>query len=226
VRWLTPRAVAHHTVNARLFERGAAVLPLAFGRAIFRTEEGVRQLLKREQSALLARLARVRGRSEWVVTVRRDQAAALAYVEAASPVMRRAHEWEQARVATGRSGRAYLREQRLDWARREALRRLDHEAAAEILAVLRQRAEAAVPEPLAEGLPSEMVLRASLLVPRAQEAAFLEAVERAQEAWRGRGYVVAVSGPWPPYRFGSLADQEQRGGAAHQPRPAGIGPSG
>jgi hypothetical protein len=223
VRWLTPRAVAHHTVNAHLLERGVALLPLAFGRAIFRTEERVRQLLQREQAALLARLACVRGRAEWVLTVRRDQAAALTYVEHASPEMRRAREWEEARAAAGRPGRAYLREQRLERARREALRRLDGEAAAQILAALQPSIERAFPEPLIEGLPSEVVLRASLLVPPAQEAAFLEAVERAREAWQERGYGVTVSGPWPAYRFGSLPEQEARAGVAHQPRPAGIG---
>jgi Gas vesicle synthesis protein GvpL/GvpF len=206
VRWLAPNAVAHHTVNARLFERGAAVLPLSFGRAIFRTDEGVRQLLQRDQVGMLARLAALSGRGEWVLTLRRDQEAALAYLMKASP------QGSATDAVPGQPGHAYLSQQRRDKARRDELVRLDAEATRAILATLKPRAERTFREALADGVQTDVVARFSLLVPRAQGATFLEAAERTREVWRGRGYVLAVSGPWPPYRFGGLKAEDAHGG--------------
>jgi hypothetical protein len=205
VRWLAPRAVAHHTVNARLFERGATVLPFSFGRAIFRADEGIRQLLRRDQAELLAKLARLRGRAEWVLTLRRDQAAALAYLEKATP---RSGAPDAAPV---QPGHAYLRQRRLDKARREELGALDAEATRAVLSALEPHAERTFREPLADGVQTHVVARTSLLVPRGQEAGFVEAVERTREVWRERGYAVAMSGPWPPYRFGGLKLEDSHG---------------
>jgi hypothetical protein len=215
LRWLAPRARAHHTVNDRLFERTAAVIPLSFGRAIFGSEEAVRQFLRREQAGLLARLTRVRDRAEWVLSVRRDQGAALAYLEQASPQLQRARARERARAATGRPGHAYLRQQRLGKVQREELARLDGEATQAILSALEPRVERAFSEPLIEGMQSEVLARASVLVPRTPESGFLEAVKRIREQWQGRGYEVAVSGPWPPYRFAGQQAEEAPDSNAH-----------
>jgi hypothetical protein len=205
VRWLAPNAVAHHTVNAHLFERSGAVLPLSFGRAIFRTDVGVRQILRREQVAMLARLAALRGRGEWVLSLRRDQEAALAYLEKTSP-QRPATD-----AGPRQPGHAYLRQQHRDKARRDDLVRLDAEATRAILSTLKPLAERTFRESLADGVQTNVVARFSLLVPRSQEAAFVEVAERTREVWRGRGYVSAVSGPWPPYRFGGLKAEDAHG---------------
>jgi hypothetical protein len=189
-------------------DRRSGSLPLAFDQARSRDAEGVRQVLRREQTQLLPRLARVRGRAEWVMTVRRDRAAALAYLEEASPRLRQARERERARSAAGRPGRSYMREQRLDKLRREELFKLDAEATTAILAALQLAAERAVREALPEGVQADVVARASLLVPRVGEATFLEAAELARAACRAWGYTVAVTGPWPPYRFGGLFEGE------------------
>ena len=66
--WLGPRAIAHQDVNARLFDLADAVVPLAFG-TVFRDESGARQLLGNQAAALRARLDRVRGCAEWVLTL-------------------------------------------------------------------------------------------------------------------------------------------------------------
>jgi hypothetical protein len=215
MRWLAPRARAHHTVTDQLFERTAAVIPLSFGRAIFGSDEGIRQFLRREQAGLLARLTQVRDRAEWVLSVRRDQGAALAYLDQVSPRLQRARARERARAATGQPGHAYLRQRRLGKVQREELARLDGEATQAILAALEPQVERAFSEPLIEGMQSEVLARASVLVPRTPESGFLEAVKRTREQWQGRGYVVAVSGPWPPYRFAGQQAEEAPDSNAH-----------
>ena len=68
--WLAPRAVAHQEVNHRIHELAEAVIPLAFG-SVFRDDERVRALLRRQSNAFEERLHRLRGKSEWVVALYR-----------------------------------------------------------------------------------------------------------------------------------------------------------
>jgi Gas vesicle synthesis protein GvpL/GvpF len=59
-----------------------------------------------------------------------------------------------------------------------------------------------------EPLPTDMVerplVRASVLVPRTDEARFLNEVERLRTKWPEPMYRLFLTGPWPPYRFGGL----------------------
>ncbi len=110
--WLGPRALAHQQVNAALLESAEALLPLAFG-AVFRAKEGVRAFLDRERGELLERLQHVRGRGEWVVAVRRDEAAALADLERSEPALASLIDTASASAP----GRAYLLRKRVEEAR-------------------------------------------------------------------------------------------------------------
>jgi hypothetical protein len=211
--WLAPRAERHQSVNAALMERGAALLPLAFG-TVYRDEAGLRAMLRDRQAELLRRLEGVRGRAEWVITLHRDGAAAGAWVEehgAALADLRR-------EIEASAPGRAYLLARRLDDARREGLLQLDQAALAELSQALEAHAERSHREPLAaprpEGTPgypggagtaaggSGPIARLSLLVPRPAEDALRAALGELTERWRPRGYGVDATGPWPPYRFG------------------------
>jgi gas vesicle protein GvpL/GvpF len=197
--WLGPRALAHQQVNAHLFERVDAVLPLAFG-AVFRDDNRVRRLLREQRADFLGRLARVRGRAEWVVTVHRDEAAALAALERSSTSLRDL----RAQVEASSPGRAYLLKRREAELRREELLAGDAEATRAVVAALAGHAEDTYREAIAEGVRDGAITRVSFLVPRSREADFVDTVERLREHWCGRGYLVAPTGPWPPYRFGGL----------------------
>jgi hypothetical protein len=197
--WLGPRAVAHQTVNGELFQRFDAVLPLAFG-AVFRDDEGVRRLLRERAATFLAALDRVRGRGEWVITVHRDEAAALASLDESSPALRDLRE----QLAAASPGRAYLLRRRVEELRRAELLRRDGEAIEQIVESLGPWVEEACPEELGTRAPGGPVARASVLVSRTAQPAFQEGLAAVEERWRARGYPLSVTGPWPPYRFGSL----------------------
>jgi hypothetical protein len=197
--WLSPRAATHQAVNARLMELEDALLPLSFG-SVYRDEASLRRTLEAQADDFARRLEAVRGRAEWVVTLTRDQARALASLERASEALRRLND----EIAASPPGRQYLLTRRVGGMRRQELANLDAEAIQSAVLGLAGAVERIYPEPLAEGTVGGPVARASLLVPRAREAAFLAEVGRLDRVWSARGYSLAATGPWPPYRFGGL----------------------
>ena len=203
LRWLEPRAVAHQAANARLHELSRAVLPLSFG-TVFRSDERVRDLLRGEGSNLRERLARVAGRSEWVLAVHRDDDAALASLEA-SPALRRL----QAEVEAASPGRAHLLKRRLVEASHEEMRRVDAEVETRLDSALGSVADAVFAEPLAAEAAERPMWRGSLLVDRAREPDLLKALDSLRQELEPRGYSLLLTGPWPPYRFGGLEPSRQ-----------------
>lgn len=201
LEWLGPRAAVHEAVNERLFAASAALLPLAFG-TVYRDRAGVTRLLHAEQASLLQRLARVRGRGEWVVTIQRDPAAALVALDARSEVLARLRD----QIAVATPGRAYLVQRQIEQARRSELPRQDAEAVRAILGALESLAVQTYPEAVPADAGGTTLARLSLLVEREREAAWAAAVDEAMATWDAAGYALRVTGPWPPYRFCALPE--------------------
>lgn len=194
LEWLAPRAAAHQAVNGRLLDLLGTVLPLSFG-AIYRDDERVRQMLREDATERVTRLRGLEGRGEWVLTLTRDAAASLDEDEV------RALDDE---IATSTPGRAFLLEKRRTSTVARALERRDAEAADEAIAAIEGVAERTYRETVGSGGTDVVVLRASILVPRARESALAGAIERSEGALAARGYRLRASGPWPAYRFGGM----------------------
>ncbi|HLQ05437.1 MAG TPA: GvpL/GvpF family gas vesicle protein, partial [Verrucomicrobiae bacterium] len=159
VEWLAPRAEAHQGVNAKLLEIAGVVLPLSFG-ALYRDDDGVREMLSEDVPAKEERLASLDGRAEWVVTLVRDAQGAPAGAEADLRDLDR-------EIASSAPGRGYLLEKRRTTVAAEAAERADADAARIALGALDAAAERTYREPVARGGRDLVVLRVSLLAPRA-----------------------------------------------------------
>jgi hypothetical protein len=195
--WLAPRATAHQAVNAALFDRADALLPLSFG-TVYRGTGGVERMLRERRAELLGRLDAVRGRSEWVATVQRDAERAGAVAEAEDEELARL----KGQIGAAQPGRAYLLRRRLEEVRRAALARLDRAAAEAIAQGLADVVERSHPEPIVRATPDAPLSRTSLLVHRTREGALVERAAELARRWEARGYALRLTGPWPPYRFG------------------------
>ena len=202
LEWLAPRAERHQRVNAQLFGHVDALLPLSFG-TVFRSDDSIRRMLRERQDDLLARLAAVRGSSEWVITVRRDTARAEAALEAHDASLAQL----RSDLAASQPGRRYLLERQAGEIRRRALRSADSAAASDVTAAVERAARRIYREPIvpASAETGQAVARVSALVERARESQFCDAVDAAGAPWLDRGYAVERTGPWPPYRFGAIA---------------------
>jgi gas vesicle protein GvpL/GvpF len=194
--WLTPRAEAHQAVNARLLDIAGVVLPLSFG-AIYRDDPRVREMLRQDLDVRRARLEELSGKAEWVVTVVREQG----QVPAAGEELR-ALEGE---IAASAPGRGYLLEKRRTNVATAAAERADAEAARRALDVLAEAGERTYREPVATGGADVIVVRVSLLAPVARARAVGDAIASLGRELETGGYHVRSTGPWPAYRFGSLA---------------------
>lgn len=199
--WLGPRAVAHQAVNARLFELSDALVPLAFG-TVFRDEDGVRQLLTNQSAGLLSRLEKVRGCSEWVVTLHLLREPDPEDVAAASPLIQNL----RSKIASSAPGRAHLMRQQLQTLERDESKRVQGEAASSVIHALRRVAADVYREPLPTDIPvgERPLVRASVLVRRDAEPEFMSEVNRLQKRWPEPTFRLLLTGPWPPYRFGGM----------------------
>lgn len=193
--WLAPRAAAHQSVNARLLELAGVVLPLSFG-ALYRDDAGVKDMLREDAPARRARLDALAGRAEWVVTVLREAASA----PGAADELRALDD----EIASSAPGKGYLLEKRRTTVANEAAVRADADAAERALGALIRVAERSYREPVAKGGGDVVVLRVSLLAPRAKAGVLDGAIAAVTRDLDPLGYRVRATGPWPAYRFGTL----------------------
>jgi hypothetical protein len=197
--WLGPRAITHQEVNSQLSDDSEAMIPLAFG-TVFRDDTRVRRMLDEQGQSLKARLDAVRGCAEWVVALHVLQEPDIEAVANASTAVQRARE----EIAVSQPGRAHLLRRRLAELERDEARRLQFEAAAQVLDALKSVAKDVYTEPLPSESVERPLLRASVLVRRQDEPSFLDTVDRLRQIWPEPTYRLILTGPWPPYRFGGL----------------------
>ena len=193
--WLTPRASAHQRVNARLLELADTVIPLSFG-ALYRDDDRVYEMLRADAPDRVRSLAELAGRAEWVVTVTRDDAD----VPSAIADLRALDE----EIRASAPGRAFLLEKRRTTVARDASEREDGDVAAHVFEELAGLAERTYREPVADGGRDIVALRFSLLAHRDDDRIDAR-IASLQDELAPRGYHVRATGPWPAYRFGSLA---------------------
>ena len=197
--WLTPRATAHQDVNAAAHAAADAVLPVPFG-TIYRSDDGVRAMLRERADELRAKLEQVRGRSEWVLALYRDTPRAAEHFSK----VREALEHKEPVTAgpsnlPGGPGRRYLEERKSDSARRGELRRLDEEANVAAQHALGRVSKRSFEEPVLDD-SRDLVARATYLVRRSDEHRLHDAMRLFNADWQERGYELRATGPWPPYR--------------------------
>src|SRR5262249_52313069 len=128
--------------------------------------------------------------AEWGVRIALDQRKAIARVRA-----------ETARSAA-RSGRAFLLAKKKQAAALSALGGAAHADADAAYAKLAGRARAARKRPPPPGeVGARMLLDAVFLVAQRRGAGFRKAAKLAAARLGKSGYLVTVTGPWPPYHF-------------------------
>jgi hypothetical protein len=195
--WLGPRALAHQEVNARLFESIDAIVPLAFG-TVFRDEDRVRQMLVEQRESLNTRLEAVRGCAEWVIALHLLQEPDAAQATAVQSL--------RGEIDASSPGRAHLLARKLASLERDEARRIVADAADAVLRAVREIATDVYVEPLPSDTVERPLLRASVLVPRDGESMFMDGIDRLRQTWPEPTYRLLLTGPWPPYRFGGLAE--------------------
>lgn len=186
LRWVSRAAVAHEAVITSLLRRSEAVVPMQLF-TIFASDDRALGQVKSDWTRIERVLRRVMHRVEWGVRLSFDE-------------RRRTKSFEEGPAETG-----------LDYLRAKHRMRIAavHQAQnhrRRVTAALRTLSAAATDtKRRAIAARSDdgrrLLLDAAFLVPRQQSARFRAAVKRQARAMARSGYLVQLTGPWPPYSF-------------------------
>jgi hypothetical protein len=201
--WLEIMARHHHEVIASMHQR-QAILPAKFG-CVYPDEQGLRAALAGSSATLLGQLEQVAECDEWTVHLYAERTTIECRLVESHPALGRT----QREIAGASSGRAYLLKRKLarelDAVVEQATRELAQAAVDRLNRYARASSEqpAAVTAGTSHG--ERELVRAIVLVPRAECDAFRAAV--ASIGARGDGLRGETSGPWPPYSFATLDEE-------------------
>jgi hypothetical protein len=186
--WVAEKVRAHEEVLERA-AREAPVLPLRFG-TIYRSLDGLRELLTQERGQLATTLEELRGKREWGVTSVIDRERLSQAVHATDP-----RATQLAEAAEGKpTGTAYLGRKRLE---RHVGARAD-ELATRLSATAHERLAAVADRAVREG---SMQLKGAYLVEEARHTEFRRVLEELGREYEPFGIRLELTGPWPPYSF-------------------------
>lgn len=188
--WVSRAAVAHEAV-VEFFVAASGVLPMKLF-TIFTSDQRADEYIREHRRRIDAVLARVLKHEEWGVRVVLDAAGVKA--GRGSPLKR---------SATATSGSGYLARKK---AQRDAgieLAERAGEVVAELYDRLAQRSTLAKRRAVAAmaGQPAPLLLDAVFLVPRVRASSFRTAVQGLARQLGPEGYLISMTGPWPPYSF-------------------------
>jgi len=189
-QWLTLVAQQHHAVLQEVVLT-TDVLPLRLP-GVYEDEDSLCRAMRKSSEALETSFQVLRGNVEWGVKVFYDE-----------PV----HIPEQRERPT--SGYDYLRRRADQAQRQEAAGSARHTTMLDIHQALASVAAQAAVNPVQDralsGRSVPMLLNAAYLVNRSRRDDFFSAVDQLVQKLTGSGYVIEVTGPWPPYNFVQVA---------------------
>jgi gas vesicle protein GvpL/GvpF len=186
--WVSHAAVAHEAVVEH-FVGETAVLPMKLF-TIFSNDERAVEHIRGDRSRFDAIVKRVAHQHEWGVRVLLDRIKASAHGRRPAAPRRKG------------GGLGYLLEKK---ARRDAAVELSSRAQKTVAALYDQleRKSRLARRRIAAELPAQgsLLLDAAFLVPRSRTASFRALAARRARELAPKGYLVTLTGPWPPYTF-------------------------
>lgn len=206
--WLEAAARAHHKVIGNVAGH-EPVVPMRLA-TVYQDDGGVAAMLAGRQADLAAALDRVTARAEWGVKVfPAETGSGTASRAGIGGTGAGGTRPPAGRPAPG-AGAAYLSRRRQELSAAERARRACAASAEEIHGTLSQLAATAQlrnPQaPQLSGRNQQMILNGAYLVDDSRSQAFASAVR--ELAARHPGVRVELTGPWPPYSFAALPEEQ------------------
>ena len=201
--WLAPRACRHQAVIEQVMRWGP-VLPARLG-TLFSSLASLETYLQEHADAISRFLERVSGHEEWAVKGLLDSA------RAEAELLARSRSGKEGSLSPT-PGLDYLQEQSL---RIKVKQELDDRLAEvsnslleDLHSLASETCERRILSREATGEERDMVLNWAFLVPRTGLADFRGRIERANSDQTLCGLTFEISGPWPPYSFYPVLEQD------------------
>lgn len=195
--------VREHNRVIEEVHRQEAILPAKFG-SVYARREDIEAALDASHDHLLRRLCQVEGCDEWSIHLYADRSTIEQHVASEHPAIKELRR----EISSARPGRAYFLERKLAGEITAATMEELGAIAARVYEDLANLSAAdqigqTGQSPLAQGEEIE-TLRASFLVQRENEAAFLQYLRSLSDS--EAGVRAEYSGPWPPYSFAVISE--------------------
>jgi Gas vesicle synthesis protein GvpL/GvpF len=186
--------MAHQKVVEKAREVGTT-LPVRFG-IIFRTEQGVRELLTKQYTDYRAKLSNLKDKDEFGVKLILNEAGLKRIRAQVEQEMNVGGKTRKAPKA--KSGTAYLKKIKMD----EAIANRTYKKVDSLSREVHDRlAKASVGSALLKSEHEQIILNGAYLVDRKETARFRHELESIKRDSEKNSLVVHTSGPWAPYSF-------------------------
>lgn len=198
LEWLGAIGYRHQAVMADLMKKSAIVPLRAF--TLFSSEEALRSYLTDQRALLSKTLDRLDGKQEWTLRIELEPAK---WSEALTGRVASLRDLQN-EIAAASPGKAFLLRKKLDDEKKRASHAAEDELVGEIeqavmgklgcetVAESRQRRDGAFPQ-------------INVLLNRDEESVLQELREELAARYQHEGVTLALSGPWPPYTFATIA---------------------
>ena len=209
--WLEAHVRAHHSVLESVVAQ-QVIIPLKFC-TIYRSEDGLREMLAQHHDAFLATLAALQGKKEWGVKVYVQRETLAREIEQSDRICKLKGE-----MAQKPDGVAYFLKRKLEETISAEMERYSDECAQASHDRLAGHAESSVINPLhskeISGGADSMILNGAYLVAEEHLADFQSELAKLQEEFGYMGFGLEMTGPWPPYNFVSVGEEGREGDEA------------
>lgn len=210
INWIKEKALAHqHVVAAACqWDAGAVpVIPMSFG-IVYRSEEGLQQMLEERYPSMRNLLSELRGKQEWSVKVYlQDKGFLDRTVSDANPVVKQ----KQQEMADMPEGMAFFMEEELKEVvaseRKNEIARICQRVYETLAALAVSGVKTKVLEQALTGRVEPMVFNAAFLIETARTPSFRDATDMLRKELQTKGLSLEWSGPLAPYNFSSLEKQ-------------------
>jgi hypothetical protein len=202
--WLE-RSVREHARAVDDATKEGSLIPWRFA-TLFRSEDSLRQALRRNQPELLATFERLEGKEEWAVKWWLNWPVWESWMRESD----RESQDLLSRAAQGPTGKSYL-------LRRQAERGLEQRFASRMRELgerirnsIAERWESRQLSPISVTPPGpQRVVTLSVLVPHGEGEELVTHVKQLEEALEQPGWAAEVSGPFAPYSFVDLTEESE-----------------
>ena len=187
--------IMSHQRVVEVARRVGTTLPVRFG-IIFKTEQGVKELLTKQHADYQAKLSKLKDKDEFGVKLILNDAGLKklrAQVEQEMHLPSRAK-----RTTKTRAGTAYLQKIKLD----EAITSRTFKKIDSLSRAINDRlAKVSIGNVLLKSEHDQIILNGAYLVDRKETAKFKQEVESVKKDSAKNSLIVHTSGPWAPYSF-------------------------
>ncbi|SDO17288.1 GvpL/GvpF family gas vesicle protein [Halobacillus aidingensis] len=206
MEWVQEKAYLHHEILMSL-KNALTLIPMKFC-TIFQHEESLKKKMDAHEKEWMTLLEKLKGKEEWNIKVFNHSDLLKEQVADHHPEIQKKKE----EISQMSKGMQYLQRKKLDQSIEQQVlqeqQKYVRQLHSEWEALCEDTAEKKVWNKNVTGKDADMCWNGAYLIEVDKVETFLKNITNANEQGEKAGWVIEVTGPWPPYHFSSLSKSE------------------